>query len=205
MRFGTFVSVDEAEKSPMELWAERLLQDTFRTKGEFARAAGISASAFSRQISKGKLGIRPLLRLAKATGESASTILHRAGKGEIAGLIEELYGQPRVVERLPLQLVTNELERFSDEFLDLTVRWLKAWTPADQSVSAKEELSDDQLLMRLEDALRGMPPQQYPRALDLVERHLGGGATRRQPKAGADRRAIAPERIASKRKSRAPR
>lgn len=66
----------------------------FPTKLEFARAIGITPSRFSRAL-RGDYALNVLncLRLAKATGESASHVLRLAGKRDIAEMLEDLFGR----------------------------------------------------------------------------------------------------------------
>lgn len=79
----------------MLAWIEGLVRGPYGTWGAVARAAGVSQSALSRQARTGTLGLKPLLKLALETGEPASDVLRRAGKGDLAALIERVYGAPR--------------------------------------------------------------------------------------------------------------
>jgi hypothetical protein len=45
--------------------------------------------------------VRGCLRLAKVTGENPGLVLRSAGKGDIADLIEQLYGPPAAVRLTP--------------------------------------------------------------------------------------------------------
>lgn len=64
------------------------------TAGAVAKAIGMSLSAFSRGVRiEGSLGVDKCLRLAKWAGVSPSHVLRLANKGEVAELIEELYGR----------------------------------------------------------------------------------------------------------------
>ena len=87
----------------LEEWIASLLP-RFHTRHALAEAAGVSDSAFSRQVATGTLGLVPLLRLAQATGESASVVLRLARKHQLADLIEASFGAPRVATRLALEL-----------------------------------------------------------------------------------------------------
>lgn len=84
-----------SERSEFDEWIATLLR-RYRTKRALAEAAGLTESAFWRQIrDTGSLGVPPLLRLALATGEPASDVLRRARKGDLADLIEQCYGAPQ--------------------------------------------------------------------------------------------------------------
>lgn len=62
----------------------------------FARALDVDPSHVSRAMARGAqpFDVRGCLRLAKLTGENPTTVLRAAGKGDIAELIETLYGRP---------------------------------------------------------------------------------------------------------------
>lgn len=80
----------------------------FQTKKELADAIGISASRLSRALqNEGQytFNVENCLRLADVSGESASDVLRAAGKGEIADLLERLYGGAR-----PAALPSEERE-----------------------------------------------------------------------------------------------
>jgi len=65
-----------------------------------AKAIDINASRLSRALNgtdTHSFNIENCLRLAKLSGEPASEVLRAAGKGEIAELIESLYGKERPV------------------------------------------------------------------------------------------------------------
>ena len=76
-------------------WVERLIRDKFRTKRALASAVGLTESPFGRGVEAGSLGVDSLLRLAMAAEAHPSDVLRMAGKGEIADLIERLYGPGR--------------------------------------------------------------------------------------------------------------
>lgn len=66
----------------------------YQTWGDLAAATGLTLSAFSRGVKKeGTLNVENCLRLAETTGIAASQVLRTAGKGDIAELIERLYGK----------------------------------------------------------------------------------------------------------------
>jgi transcriptional regulator with XRE-family HTH domain len=60
-----------------------------------ADAIGVSAARLNRALNKGDhpFNVENCLRLAKVTGAKPSPILHAAGKGDVAELIEGLYGE----------------------------------------------------------------------------------------------------------------
>lgn len=65
----------------------------YRTKGDLARALGITPGRLSRVLGgEHSLDVGKCLTLAKLTGESPSRVLRVAGKGQIADAIEDLYG-----------------------------------------------------------------------------------------------------------------
>lgn len=68
----------------------------YRSKKAFADALGMSPSRLLR-ASKGEFAFDAVncLKLARMTGESPTRILRAAGKEDLAGLIEELYGNAR--------------------------------------------------------------------------------------------------------------
>ncbi len=85
----------DAGKSELTVWIEELIRERYGTWAAVAKIVGLSQSAMSRQIRTGTLGLKPLLKLALATGEPASEVLARAGKRDLADLIETVYGAPR--------------------------------------------------------------------------------------------------------------
>lgn len=72
----------------------RRIRDRFGTQFAMAAAIGISGSRLGRAM-KGQDTLNALncVRLAVAAGERPSTILRAAGKGELADLLEQLYGK----------------------------------------------------------------------------------------------------------------
>lgn len=72
----------------------RKLSRDFPTVRAFAAALGVDPSHVSRAMSDPKkpFDVRGCLRLAKVTGAHPGVILRAARKGEIADLIEALYG-----------------------------------------------------------------------------------------------------------------
>lgn len=113
------------DRQDFDAWIDGLLQ-RYRTKRALAEAAGLSESAFWRQIrDTGSLGVPPLLKLALATGEPASEILRRAKKGELADLIELCYGAPREV-RPAVRDVLVLLEQLPEWAAQMTARTLTA-------------------------------------------------------------------------------
>lgn len=71
------------------------LIDRHGTATVIADAIGMSLSAFQRNVNDRRtFGVAACLRLAEWAGDSPSTVLRLAGKGEEANLIERLYGKP---------------------------------------------------------------------------------------------------------------
>lgn len=76
------------------------IADGFPTRQALAKAIDINASRLSRALNgtdKHSFNIENCLRLAQLSGEPASAVLRAADKGDIAELIESLYGQERKV------------------------------------------------------------------------------------------------------------
>jgi hypothetical protein len=61
------------------------------SKGELAKAVGIRPSALSRFVHTPP-NVETCLRLARVTGANPSRILRAAGRGDVADLLESLYG-----------------------------------------------------------------------------------------------------------------
>lgn len=79
---------DESFEQFIHRWIGR-----YGTAQALADAIGMSLSAFSRGVrNAGTLGVESLLRLAVETGEPPGKVLRIAGKGDVAELIERLYG-----------------------------------------------------------------------------------------------------------------
>jgi len=86
-------------------------EQLFPNKQSFAAAIGITPSRYSH-IRKGhySLNIINCLRLAKAASLSPSLVLRQAGKGELAALIEQLYGEGvKPVAAAPLSVEDQHL------------------------------------------------------------------------------------------------
>lgn len=87
--------------------AGRTMADSFRafvngvvekagSASAVAAGIGMSVSAFQRSVHKnGSLGVGACLRLARFSGTSPSMVLRLARKGDVAELIENLYGPTR--------------------------------------------------------------------------------------------------------------
>lgn len=72
-------------------WIDQL-KVRHRTMRKIAELANMSESGFVRGVKRGTLSPENLLRLAAATDMPPSTVLRMAGKGDLADLIERLYG-----------------------------------------------------------------------------------------------------------------
>src|SRR4051812_1758742 len=69
----------------------------FPNRSAFAKAIGLNASRLSRALNTGDFpfNVTNCLRLAQVSGEPPSKVLRAAGKGDVADLIETLYGRDR--------------------------------------------------------------------------------------------------------------
>lgn len=69
----------------------------FGSQTALGKAIGVSASRLSRVMSgeEHSLEVLNCLKLADVTGRSPSVVLRAAGKGDVADLIEKLYGKAR--------------------------------------------------------------------------------------------------------------
>jgi hypothetical protein len=105
--------------SALEEWLDQIRRTDPRypTLSALAEAVQISPSAFGRQIKGGSLGLEPLLRLALATGTPASVVLMKAGKGELAALIESCYGSPA-----PVPAAVREFQAMTEELPASVIR-----------------------------------------------------------------------------------
>lgn len=73
-------------------WIGKLVSERFGTQTALANAIGLQLTSFSRGAEDGTFSVVNLLKLARATDTPASEVLRLAGKGEVAELIESLYG-----------------------------------------------------------------------------------------------------------------
>jgi hypothetical protein len=78
---------EESFNEFIERWIVR-----YGTAQALADAIGMRLSAFARATRAGTLGVEQCLRLAENTREPPGRVLRLAGKGEVAELIERLYG-----------------------------------------------------------------------------------------------------------------
>lgn len=77
----------------LRAWVETLIEQHYaKVASRLSEKLEMSVSAFQRSTRNGTLSIENLLRLAEETGESASRVLRMGGKGELADLLERLYG-----------------------------------------------------------------------------------------------------------------
>ena len=94
----------------------RLLLALVRASGgekqAFARAVRISPASLSRQLAgtDRPLETEACLRIAHHAGVSASRVLRAAGRGEVADLLEDLYGEPAIrrANRPGIELTISE-------------------------------------------------------------------------------------------------
>lgn len=93
------------------------IADGFPTRQALAKALDINASRLSRALNgtdkHTSFNVENCLRLATVSGESASTVLRAANKGEIADLIEGLYGPEKQVTDSVVQDLLKEWSTFS--------------------------------------------------------------------------------------------
>jgi hypothetical protein len=78
------------------------LATRFPSRRAFAIAIGTDPSRLSRAMNGDPtmFDVLRCLYVARATRENPSVVLRAAGKGEIADLLEELYGEPKTPEAL---------------------------------------------------------------------------------------------------------
>lgn len=74
-------------------WIESLIAGRFGTKTKLAQAIGVSLTQIGRGANAGKYSVENLLKLAKVAAADPSTVLRLAGKGDVADLLEDLYGK----------------------------------------------------------------------------------------------------------------
>lgn len=80
-------------KSAFPQFLRALVRRYGGTDQSFASAAEITESQLSHwKHGRGTPGLESCLRIAKASGENASQVLRAAGHGELADLVEHLYG-----------------------------------------------------------------------------------------------------------------
>lgn len=93
---------------------KRLQKKHYPSVRAFAQALGIGDAS---RLSRGKpFDVYWCLRLARVTGENPSLVLRTANKGEIAQLIEELYGSSRFLLTPEQQALLEALEAIPDPF-----------------------------------------------------------------------------------------
>lgn len=92
-------------------WVEDQVARRFKTATALASAIGMQLSPFVRGVQTGTFNVQNILRLAEVTDEDPSRLLHIAGKGDVAQMIERLYGSGKdslkASERDVLQLWSN--------------------------------------------------------------------------------------------------
>jgi len=74
---------------------ESIIRDSALTKKAFADEVGLTSSAISRYLRGDPRHVMPIdacLRVAKRTGYSPAKLLRAAGHGDVADLIEDLFG-----------------------------------------------------------------------------------------------------------------
>lgn len=94
------------------------IAEGFPTRHALAEALDINASRLSRALNgseKFSFNVENCLRLAQISGEPASEVLRAADKGEIADLIESLYGSERTVTDAAVQALLEQWPTFTAE------------------------------------------------------------------------------------------
>lgn|SRR5262245_16925389 len=100
----------EHRPEPLQKLLDRLAAK-FPSQAAFANAIGIHPSHLSKAL-RGRgdtFDIARCLRIADATHENPSVVLRAAGRGDIADLIEKLYGEPRGQEERVIVDAINDL------------------------------------------------------------------------------------------------
>lgn len=113
--------IPHTQMNEFQRWVDELVATRYGTAQRLAHAIGLSHSAFSRGVRSGTLGLDSLLVLARETGEPPGTVLRRAGKGPVADLLQELYGEPAV---RPTPAETRVLRAFRALPADAQAAWV---------------------------------------------------------------------------------
>ncbi len=100
----------------------------FRTGKAFAVALGVKPSHLSHAMGPGgqPFDVLRCLKLARLTSTHPSKVLRAAGKGEIATLVEELYGPARELSTTERNLL-RDYAATRDEHILYSVRTLLEW------------------------------------------------------------------------------
>lgn len=108
-----------------ETWVDEL-RARYGSMRAVAERFGMTESGFFRGVKRGTLSVENLLDLARVTDEPPSKVLRLAGKGQVADLIERLYGPGR------------------DSLKDSELRLLERWQNiSDAARRAIEDILDD--------------------------------------------------------------
>lgn len=91
--YNDFYNLQQVSETKFQLLLQRTAS-RFRSEKALADRLGIGAPRLNRALNKGDFSFNVLncLRLADASGEHPSEVLRAAGKGDVADLIERLYG-----------------------------------------------------------------------------------------------------------------
>lgn len=76
-------------------YIESKIAQQYGTAQNLASKIGLSVSAFLRGVKIGTLGLDTLFRLAYEFGDPPGKMLRLAGKGDVADLLDRLYGPTR--------------------------------------------------------------------------------------------------------------
>lgn len=104
-------------------WIESLVAERFGTKTKLAEAIGVSLTQIGRGADAGKYSVVNLLKLAKVAEADPSWVLQLAGKGDIALLIEDLYGKSTLTpeQRAWLRAFADVPEKLHRALLNLVI------------------------------------------------------------------------------------
>jgi plasmid maintenance system antidote protein VapI len=110
----------------------------FSTKREFAGKLGITPGRLSRVLG-GEHSLDPMncLRLAQMTGATPSRVLRIAGKGELAEMIESLYGPGRPTVSASQRELLDQFDRISQRARD-GVKAVLGELPQNDGVALRE-------------------------------------------------------------------
>lgn len=112
-------------------WITQQIATKYRTATAMAKVVGMELSPFTRGVASGTFNVVNLLQIAKATHEHPSKVLRMAGKGDVADLIESLYGDPHAPANLPSRyadaLREPEITAAVDALLRLTAESRRLW------------------------------------------------------------------------------
>ena len=136
-------------------WIEALVRDKYGTHSVLANAIGMTLSAFGRGSRNGTFSTESLLRLAAEVGQNPSNVLRLAGKGDVAALIERLYGPGRANWRPDIEAAAAELASMPESYV-AALRVILA--------SSRNEAADVKLSSRSEVRRKGARARRHRRS-----------------------------------------